>query len=411
MRKALLFALILFGIDSIFAVTHSLQYVYSAMSGIPNLPEFIDVGLLDGEPFTYYDSDIRRKIPRQEWMTKAVDADYWDQGTQNLMGTELVFINDIKVLKPRFNQTGGKSTCYPLHIYLLIKAPEIIHCTWQELHPTGARSCDPFPGLLSDALCRLHVNRLPYAPHQLLLSAQENRASESALTVKTLRGLRQGSNSLRSPLVLVPHGTDLCTVVGQCVRKHKRPDLIPAFAVAPGYRDSPVDHETGWEMSAYSLSLEFRPEVSLLQKDPSSPVTCHTTGFFPKGIVVTWRKDGEDMHSDVEVGETLPNGDGKFQITSKLTVKPEDWKMNSYSCVVQHKSLQDDIAVLLEEKNIRTNQGGISWGIIIGCVAAALALVAVVIGLVLWRRSRTGYGKAGTSDTDSENSSQQQPKA
>uniref|UniRef100_A0A3B3QNU6 Ig-like domain-containing protein n=1 Tax=Paramormyrops kingsleyae TaxID=1676925 RepID=A0A3B3QNU6_9TELE len=312
--------------------THSLQYVYSAMSGIPNLPEFIDVGLLDGEPFTYYDSDIRRKIPRQEWMTKAVDADYWDQGTQNLMGTELVFINDIKVLKPRFNQTGGKSTCYPLHIYLLIKAPEIIHCTWQELHPTGARSCDPFPGLLSDALCRLHVNRLPYAPHQLLLSAQENRASESALT---------------------------CFIYG-----------------------------------CFCLSPQVRPEVSLLQKDPSSPVTCHTTGFFPKGIVVTWRKDGEDMHSDVEVGETLPNGDGKFQITSKLTVKPEDWKMNSYSCVVQHKSLQDDIAVLLEEKNIRTNQGGISWGIIIGCVAAALALVAVVIGLVLWRRSRTGNRKA-----------------
>uniref|UniRef100_A0A3B3QNR5 Ig-like domain-containing protein n=1 Tax=Paramormyrops kingsleyae TaxID=1676925 RepID=A0A3B3QNR5_9TELE len=313
----------------VFSVTHSLQYVYSAMSGIPNLPEFIDVGLLDGEPFTYYDSDIRRKIPRQEWMTKAVDADYWDQGTQNLMGTELVFINDIKVLKPRFNQTGGKSTCYPLHIYLLIKAPEIIHCTWQELHPTGARSCDPFPGLLSDALCRLHVNRLPYAPHQLLLSAQENRAS------------------------------DLCSVTGH----------------------------TG---------LMLYSKVSLLQKDPSSPVTCHTTGFFPKGIVVTWRKDGEDMHSDVEVGETLPNGDGKFQITSKLTVKPEDWKMNSYSCVVQHKSLQDDIAVLLEEKNIRTNQGkrSISWGIIIGCVAAALALVAVVIGLVLWRRSRTGNRKA-----------------
>uniref|UniRef100_A0A3B3Q2G4 Ig-like domain-containing protein n=1 Tax=Paramormyrops kingsleyae TaxID=1676925 RepID=A0A3B3Q2G4_9TELE len=100
-----------------------------------------------------------------------------------------------------------------------------------------------------------------------------------------------------------------------------------------------------------------RPEVSLLQKDPSSPVTCHATGFFPKGIVVTWQKDGVDMHSDVEVGETLPNGDGTFQITSKLTVKSEDWKMNSYSCVVQHKSLQDDIAVLLEEKNIRTNQG------------------------------------------------------
>uniref|UniRef100_A0A3B3QNG5 Ig-like domain-containing protein n=1 Tax=Paramormyrops kingsleyae TaxID=1676925 RepID=A0A3B3QNG5_9TELE len=317
----------------VFSVTHSLQYVYSAMSGIPNLPEFIDVGLLDGEPFTYYDSDIRRKIPRQEWMTKAVDADYWDQGTQNLMGTELVFINDIKVLKPRFNQTGGKSTCYPLHIYLLIKAPEIIHCTWQELHPTGARSCDPFPGLLSD------------------------RQTHTALA---------------------PDDACLCCSCPWSVSWSKAQKHCFIYG-------------------CFCLSPQVRPEVSLLQKDPSSPVTCHTTGFFPKGIVVTWRKDGEDMHSDVEVGETLPNGDGKFQITSKLTVKPEDWKMNSYSCVVQHKSLQDDIAVLLEEKNIRTNQGkrsSISWGIIIGCVAAALALVAVVIGLVLWRRSRTGNRKA-----------------
>uniref|UniRef100_A0A3B3SYQ5 Ig-like domain-containing protein n=1 Tax=Paramormyrops kingsleyae TaxID=1676925 RepID=A0A3B3SYQ5_9TELE len=323
----------LMGAHSQSTLTHSMQYIYSASSGIPNFPEFVSVGLLDGEPMNYYDSKIRRMTPRQDWIPQAVDAAFWDRNTQNLMGAESVFKSGVEIIKPRFNQTGGKS-------------PEIIHCTWQELHPTGARPCDPFPGLLSDALCRLHVNHLPYAPHQRLLSAQEN-ADRAQL------------DYWKSYL------TQTCT---EWLKKYV------------SYGKS-------------TLERTVRPEVSLLQKDPSSPVTCHTTDFFPKGIVVTWRKDGVDMHSDVEVGETLPNGDGTFQITSKLTMKPEDWKMNSYSCVVQHKSLQDDIVVLLEEKNIRTNQGS-SWGIIIGCVAAALALVAVAVGVVLWRRSRTGNRKA-----------------
>nr|XP_023692960.1 major histocompatibility complex class I-related gene protein-like [Paramormyrops kingsleyae] len=285
MRKAVFFTLILSCIDFTLAVTHSLQYVYTGMSGIPDFPEFVSMGLVNGEPIDYYDSKVRRVTPRQRWLEQSVGPGYWEQQIQYSWYAEGEMKNSIEVAKKLFNHTEGK---------------------W----------CMFTTVILTHFIC-----------------------------------------------------------------------------------------------GCFCLSPQVRPEVSLLQKDPSSPVTCHATGFFPKGIVVTWRKDGVDMHSNVAVGKTLPNGDGTFQITSKLWVKPEDWKMNSYSCVVQHKSLQDDIAVLLQEKNIRTNQGGLPWGIIVGCVAAALALVAVVIGLVLWRRSRTGYGKAGTSDTDSENSSQQQPKA
>uniref|UniRef100_A0A3B3RA75 MHC class I-like antigen recognition-like domain-containing protein n=1 Tax=Paramormyrops kingsleyae TaxID=1676925 RepID=A0A3B3RA75_9TELE len=69
--------------------THSLQYVYSGTSGIPNLPEFMTVGLVDGEPITYYDSNIRREVPRQEWMAKAVDPDYWNRNTQVSTDTEM----------------------------------------------------------------------------------------------------------------------------------------------------------------------------------------------------------------------------------------------------------------------------------------------------------------------------------
>uniref|UniRef100_A0A3B3SL44 Ig-like domain-containing protein n=1 Tax=Paramormyrops kingsleyae TaxID=1676925 RepID=A0A3B3SL44_9TELE len=328
----------------VFPVTHSLQYVYSGSSGIPNHPEFMIVGLVDGEPFVHYDSSSHEMTPRQEWVTKAVDPDYWDRNTQVSMGTEQNFKNNIEVAKLRFNQTGG------IHTF-----QQMYGCEWDdETGATGGLEQFGYDG--SDFIALDFKTMTFVTPVQQAFLTTVKWNHDSAILWKSKAYL-----------------TQTCIV---WLKKYV------------SYGKS-------------TLERTVRPEVSLLQKDPSSPVTCHATGFFPRGIVVTWQKDGEDMHSDVEVGETLPNGDGTFQISSKLTVKPEDWKMNSYSCVVQHKSLQDDIAVLLEDKNKRTNQGkrsrGDSWGE--GLVAAALALVAVVTGVVLWRKCRTGNRKVKTQRT------------
>ncbi|KAI4886118.1 hypothetical protein NFI96_004716 [Prochilodus magdalenae] len=69
---------------------------------------------------------------------------------------------------------------------------------------------------------------------------------------------------------------------------------------------------------------EVLPEVSLFQKDSSSPVVCHATGFFPKAVMISWQKNGEDLFEDVDLRETLPNQDGTFQRRSILTVPPEE---------------------------------------------------------------------------------------
>ncbi|KAG5831897.1 hypothetical protein ANANG_G00285250 [Anguilla anguilla] len=103
-------------------------------------------------------------------------------------------------------------------------------------------------------------------------------------------------------------------------------------------------------------NINIAPEVSLLQKDSSSPgVTCHVTGFYPRDIMVTWQRNGEDLDVGVELGETVPNEDRTFQTTSNLTVKPEDWKSQNYTCTVQHKSLKQDIILPVIEENIKTN--------------------------------------------------------
>lgn len=55
-------------------VTHLLQYFYTASSGIPHFPEFVTMGVLDGQPFTYYDSKIKKESPKQDWMAKSEGA-------------------------------------------------------------------------------------------------------------------------------------------------------------------------------------------------------------------------------------------------------------------------------------------------------------------------------------------------
>ncbi|KAK3520900.1 hypothetical protein QTP86_002458, partial [Hemibagrus guttatus] len=56
------------------------------------------------------------------------------------------------------------------------------------------------------------------------------------------------------------------------------------------------------------------PTASVFQKhSPYPEVVCHATGFFPKAVNISWRKDGEDLNEDVELRETLPNQDGSFQ--------------------------------------------------------------------------------------------------
>uniref|UniRef100_A0A674MXV3 MHC class I-like antigen recognition-like domain-containing protein n=1 Tax=Takifugu rubripes TaxID=31033 RepID=A0A674MXV3_TAKRU len=89
------------------------------------------------------------------------------------------------------------------------------------------------------------------------------------------------------------------------------------------------------------------PSVSLLQKTPSSPVSCHATGFYPD----------RELHEDVDHGEMLLNPDGTFQMSVDLNVSsvpPEDW--SSYKCVFQ-LSGGKEITTTLDKNQIRTNWG------------------------------------------------------
>ncbi|KAI3358184.1 hypothetical protein L3Q82_003185 [Scortum barcoo] len=139
------------------------------------------------------------------------------------------------------------------------------------------------------------------------------------------------------------------------------------------------------------LQRKDLPSVSLLQKSPSSPVSCHATGFYPDRATLIWRKDGEELHEDVDHGEILPNHDGSFQMSVDLklsSVTPEDW--SRYDCVFHLSGVKDDIVTKLDKAEIRTNWEKPSNMII--PIIAAVAVLAVVLmaaaGFILYKKKK-----------------------
>uniref|UniRef100_A0A8C1L7Q1 Ig-like domain-containing protein n=1 Tax=Cyprinus carpio TaxID=7962 RepID=A0A8C1L7Q1_CYPCA len=109
-------------------------------------------------------------------------------------------------------------------------------------------------------------------------------------------------------------------------------------------------------LSLRKVDLERRaPEVSLLHKDPFSPVVCHASDFYPSAVTITWLRNGEDHHEDVELGELLPNKDMTFQKTVTLRVTPDESEKHQYVCVVEHET--GNIRRNLTEDEIKSNYG------------------------------------------------------
>ncbi|XP_037387248.1 major histocompatibility complex class I-related gene protein-like isoform X2 [Pygocentrus nattereri] len=110
------------------------------------------------------------------------------------------------------------------------------------------------------------------------------------------------------------------------------------------------------EYGRATLERKVPPEASLFQKDSSSPVVCHATGFFPKAVMISWQKNGEDLHEDVELRETLPNQDGTFQKRSVLTVSPEELNRHNYTCIIQHSSLEKEMVLQVSGRKVSAYQ-------------------------------------------------------
>ncbi|KAM3624679.1 uncharacterized protein V6R79_018583 [Siganus canaliculatus] len=120
------------------------------------------------------------------------------------------------------------------------------------------------------------------------------------------------------------------------------------------------------------------PSVSLLQKTSSSPIRCFATGFYPDRAMMFWRRDGVEVHEDVDHGEILPNQDGTFQMSVDLdfpSAKVEDW--GRLDCVFQLSGVKEVMVTRLDGVVLKNNEGTTIY------VKAGIIGVVVVVAVVV----------------------------
>ncbi|XP_030206254.1 H-2 class I histocompatibility antigen, Q9 alpha chain isoform X1 [Gadus morhua] len=341
------------------AVIHSLRYFVTASSGLSSFPEFVSVGMVDEVQFVHYDSVSERAVPKQAWMDQLTreHPDYWEEETGRYQGQQQVFKGNVETAKKRFNQTGGA------HVFQMMSG-----CEWNDEDDTT----DDY--------------------HQYAYDGEDFIAFD----LKTLTWVAPVRQAVPSKL-----RWDQDRAMNQYRKNYYTMECVDWLKKYLAYGKS-------------TLQRTERPRVSLLQRSPSSPVVCHATGFYPDRVVVFWRRDGQELHEQVNPGEVLPNHDGTFQVSVDLdlmAVPQEDW--GRYECVVQLKGIED-IPTPLDPALIRTNGGKshLLVFILVGVAVAAVVVAAAVVGVFVYQKrndSDKRHKPVGSSDRCSENTEGQNP--
>uniref|UniRef100_A0A3Q3FVS6 Ig-like domain-containing protein n=1 Tax=Labrus bergylta TaxID=56723 RepID=A0A3Q3FVS6_9LABR len=301
-------------------------YFYTASSEVTNFPEFVIVGMVDDIQVGHYDSNIKRVEVKQDWVKKVTEdeAEYWKWLNQRAVFNQQNFKVRLDTLKRLFNQTGG------VHIVQVMEG-----CEWDD--ETGDVNGYYQHGYDGEDFIVLDLKTMTWVA-----------AQQQAVVTK---------QKWDKDKALLEYNKYYLTKI--CVHWLKK-------------------------FVNYGRSFLMRtdlPTVSLLQKTPSSRVTCHATGFYPNRAMMFWRKDGEELHEDVDKGEILPNHDGSFQI--------------SYDCVFQLSGVKEDIVTKLDKREIKTNYVNPIYMIIV-IIAVVLLLVTIVCvaGFCLYKK-RNGEEQSG----------------
>uniref|UniRef100_A0A3Q2Y048 Ig-like domain-containing protein n=1 Tax=Hippocampus comes TaxID=109280 RepID=A0A3Q2Y048_HIPCM len=314
---------------------HTLSYLTTASSQIAKLPEFWEVAYVDGVQIVQFDSKSRKTKAKLDWMNKIAveDPDLWEREMRVSLGNEQVFKVNIEIIKERFNQTGG------VHMMQWING-----CEWDD--ETGEVN---------------GWNEYRYDGEDFI-----------SFEWKTMRWIAANPEAFITK------------------NKWERSDGLKEYTKSYVTEICPVFLKTYVSNGRDFLMRTELPTVSLLRKTPSSPVTCHATGFFPRTSDLFWRKDGEQLHED-----TLPNHDGTFQTKAHLKVEVTPDAEAKYECVFRLAGVEEAIVVKLDGKSILSNaQEQLKEMVVaIAVTLGVLALLAAGVATVLAKRRRTRQGE------------------
>ncbi|XP_032437845.1 SLA class II histocompatibility antigen, DQ haplotype D beta chain-like [Xiphophorus hellerii] len=133
------------------------------------------------------------------------------------------------------------------------------------------------------------------------------------------------------------------------------------------------------------LNRSVAPSVALSSVAPPAGghpamLTCSVYGFFPKQIRVTWRRDGQEVTSDVTSTAELPDGAWLYQIHSSLEFRPRSGER--ISCRVEHVSLKEPLITDWDPSMPESERNKLA----IGASGLILGLILSLAGFIYYKR-------------------------
>ncbi|XP_060706342.1 class I histocompatibility antigen, F10 alpha chain-like [Hemiscyllium ocellatum] len=316
------------------AETHSLRYFFTGMTPIPNFPEFVIVGYVDGVQFVMYDSSRKDLIPWEQWMVDSEGPEAWKRKLSLAKDGEEIFKSSIPIFMSRTNQTEG------IHVYQMM--------TGCDLREDGTVSGFNLRGWNGQDLISFNKDHKVWVTPVPWAESIKNRWDQDVVSKQKWK-----------------HYLEVECI--EWLRKY----------LEYGQRELRV----------------VPPDVSFARLGDSNWLSCLVTGFYPQAIEVTLWRDGVLIDESLSTG-ILPNHNRTYQIRKWIEFDPED--QAEYSCQVEHSGLEEKLVVIYVPKS--HSQVLVTVGIVFGLLGIiSLAVVAVVIHKKKGGM-KSGYNPTNTSD-------------
>uniref|UniRef100_UPI0037E836AC H-2 class I histocompatibility antigen, L-D alpha chain-like n=1 Tax=Semicossyphus pulcher TaxID=241346 RepID=UPI0037E836AC len=327
---------------------HSLTYIYTALSkpvGLPGIHDFTAMGLLDNKMIDYFDSENKKKVPKQDWMEQRLPADYWTKGTQSRQSKQQWFKVNIDILMKRMRQNDTD-----VHVL------QWQHGCVGDTQPDGSIKFVSGRDMYS------------YDGQNFLFfeDANEVWVAASAAAEQTKRKW------------------DNVEVLKEYTKGYLEKECIDWLSKFMNYGKEELKKASPPTVHMFGKNAKNKEHVIL---------NCHATGFYPKDIVLEIKMNGRVLTKADGVQSTgaLPNGDDTFQRRDSIEIFRHDSK--KYTCEVSH--FASDFTVSKEWDNIcpPPEDSGSSVPIVAGVVVVILLLAGLGVLLVFVLRKKGVIGR------------------